>query len=85
MPKSTMYLLDQEQTIAILRWRRVPPKSWIGTGQNQKIALGDLEHVLGSDAIGLLRVARRPQRASARAVDQLTPDGGLLTEQERMV
>jgi hypothetical protein len=54
MPKSTMDLLDQKQPIAISRWRSLPPKSWIGTGQNQKIAPGDLEHVLGSDAIGLL-------------------------------
>jgi uncharacterized protein YidB (DUF937 family) len=71
-------------------------QSWVGTGQNEDIAPGDLEQALGGDMIDALSQQTDLDRAELLAglsrqlpefVDQLTPDGHLPTEEEaeRMV
>ena len=66
-------------------------RSWVGTGPNQEIAPGDLEHALGSDTINTLAQQTGVSRDDLLSglsnylpdlVDQLTPHGRLPTEQE---
>jgi|ERR1700730_6748777 uncharacterized protein YidB (DUF937 family) len=68
--------------------------SWIGTGPNQLISAGQIQGVLGSDAVKQLaaRMGISPDAMSAKlaevlpgAIDKLTPngklpEGGLLAE-----
>lgn len=65
--------------------------SWVGTGQNQRIAPDDLSQALGPDTISELEQQTglpRQQLLSELseelpdAVDQFTPEGRLPTEQE---
>jgi uncharacterized protein YidB (DUF937 family) len=71
-------------------------QSWVGTGQNEDIAPGDLEQALGGDTIDALSQQTGLDRDELLAglsqqlpefVDQLTPGGHLPTEEEaeRMV
>ena len=66
-------------------------RSWVGTGPNQDIAPGDLEHALGSDTINTLAQQTGVSRDDLLSglsnylpdlVNQLTPHGRLPTEQE---
>jgi uncharacterized protein YidB (DUF937 family) len=65
--------------------------SWVGTGQNRRIAPDELSQALGSDTLDELEQQTglpRQQLLSELseelpdAVDQFTPDGRLPTEQE---
>jgi uncharacterized protein YidB (DUF937 family) len=71
-------------------------KSWVGTGENEDIAPGDLAHALGADAINALTRQTGMSRDELLAglsqqlpelVDQLTPHGRLPSADEagRMV
>lgn len=60
--------------------------SWIGTGQNQPITAGQIQAVLGSDAVKQIaaKMGLSPDAVSAKlaevlpgAIDRLTPDGQL--------
>ena len=65
--------------------------SWVGTGQNQRLAANELSQALGPDTLDELEQQTglpRQQLLSELseelpdAVDQFTPDGRLPTEQE---
>lgn len=65
--------------------------SWVGTGDNKPIAPGDLAAALGGDTISALTSAtgmsqdellQGLSRALPGAIDELTPQGRLPTEQE---
>ena len=60
--------------------------SWIGTGQNQPITAGQIQAVLGSDAVKQIaaKMGLPPDAVSAKlaemlpgAIDRLTPNGQL--------
>lgn len=60
--------------------------SWIGTGQNQPITTGQIQAVLGSDAVKQIaaKMGLPPDAVSAKlaevlpgAIDRLTPNGQL--------
>src|SRR5262249_39062551 len=66
-------------------------KSWVGNGPNKTISSDDLAQALGSDQINTLMAHTGLSRqdllaglsqALPEAVNQLTPDGRLPTEQE---
>jgi len=66
-------------------------QSWVGRGQNEDIAPGDLESALGADTIDVLSQQTGMGRGELLSglsqqlpdfVDQLTPDGRLPTEEE---
>jgi uncharacterized protein YidB (DUF937 family) len=66
-------------------------QSWVGKGDNEEIAPGDLEKALGADAINTLTNQTGMSRSELldglsknlpELVDQLTPDGRLPTEHE---
>jgi uncharacterized protein YidB (DUF937 family) len=66
-------------------------QSWVGKGQNEDIAPGDLANALGADTINALTAQTGMSRNDLleglsqhlpNLVDQLTPDGRLPTEQE---
>lgn len=65
--------------------------SWVGQGQNQQLTPDQLEHALGADTIGQLaqhtgmapdQVLNELAGELPQAVDQMTPDGRLPTEDE---
>jgi uncharacterized protein YidB (DUF937 family) len=71
-------------------------KSWIGTGQNKDISPNELEHALGDDTLNSLaeqaglskvEVLQHLSRQLPGAIDQMTPQGRVPTEDEmsRMV
>jgi uncharacterized protein YidB (DUF937 family) len=65
--------------------------SWIGTGPNQPIAPGDLERAAGADTLDALaresgmsrdELLQRLSMELPQAVDNLTPDGRVPTDEE---
>ncbi|HEY2756629.1 MAG TPA: YidB family protein [Pseudolabrys sp.] len=71
-------------------------KSWVGTGQNKDISPNELEHALGDDTLNSLaeqaglskvEVLQHLSRQLPGAIDQMTPQGRVPTEDEmsRMV
>ncbi|MFO1060456.1 MAG: YidB family protein [Dongiaceae bacterium] len=66
-------------------------RSWIGTGSNQPVSIGELERVLGPEKIDWLmqetgmsreELLQGLSRELPQAVDRLTPDGRLPTREE---
>jgi uncharacterized protein YidB (DUF937 family) len=71
-------------------------RSWVGTGQNKTISANDLEHAIGDDTLNSLaeqaglskvEVLQHLSQQLPSAIDQMTPQGRVPTEDEmaRMV